>query len=343
MPLNGTEVVLTGLDEVQLRQAAPPAPGPHGVLVRTEATGVAFAEVQMRRGRYPAQPAFPFVPGYDLVGEVVAVGSATSWRVGQRVAAMPRTGAWAEYVEIRDRDLVELPAGIDPAEAVSLVVNGVTARQLLRASGAGRGRTALVHGAGGGIGTLLTQLAAAEGIRVIGTASARRHAALAHVGAELIDHRTEDVAARVAELAPDGVDAVFDPLGPASLPTSWRLLAPGGVLLSYGSSATLHDAGPWWRPYASIVGLLARWELARLLGRTGRRRARMYYVRADARFREDLTELFAMVRGGRLRPLIADRLGLQDAERALDLHLSGERTGRIVLLPGSDRAGGPKC
>lgn len=343
MTITGTEVVLTGLDQIEIRQAARPAPGPHGVLVRTEATGVAFAEVQMRRGRYPAQPAFPFVPGYDLVGEIVAVGSESSWRVGQRVAAMSRTGAWAEHVEVRDRDLVEVPAEIDPAVAVSLVVNGVTARQLLRASGIRSGRTALVLGAGGGIGTLLTQLAAAEGIRVIGTASARRHADLAHLGAELIDHRTEDVAARVAELAPGGVDAVFDPLGAASMRTSWRLLAPGGALLSYGSSATLHDSGPWWRPYAGIVGLLARWELARLLGRTGGRRARTYYVRGDARFRADLAELFRMVTAGQLRPLIAERLGLEEAERALDLHLSGEKTGRIVLLPGSHPAGGPEC
>lgn len=339
----GTEVVLTGLGEVTVQQAEMPEPGPHHVVVRTEAAGVAFAEVQMRRGRYPAQPAFPFVPGYDLVGEIVAVGPETSWRVGQRVAAMPRTGAWAEHVVIRDRELVEVSEGVDAAEAVSLVLNGVTARQLLRAANVRRGHSVLVHGIGGGVGTLLAQLAVADGIRVIGTASAHRHADLAGIGAELIDHRAEDVAAKVTELAPDGVDAVFDPLGPASLPTSWRLLAPGGALVSYGSSATLNDSGPWWRPYLGIVRLLVGWEIRRLLGRTGGRRARLYYVRADERSRADLAELLRMVASGRLRPLIAERLPLEEAERALDLHLSGEKTGRIVLLPGSHRAEGPKC
>jgi synaptic vesicle membrane protein VAT-1 len=339
----GTEIAFTGLGEVAVREADAPEPGPRGVVIRTEATGVSFAEVQMRRGRYPAQPAFPFVPGYDLVGEIVAVGPESSWRTRQRVAAMPRTGAWAEHVEVRDRDLVEVPADIDAAEAVSLVLNGVTARQLLRAANVRRGRTILVHGIGGGVGTLLAQLAAADGIRVIGTASAHRHADLADLGAELIDHRAEDVAARVRELAPGGVDAVLDPLGPSSLPTSWRLLAPGGTLISYGSATTLDDSGPWWRPYVGITRMLVGWELRRLLGRTAGRRMRLYYVKPGERFRADLAELFRMVTSGRLRPLIAERMPLQDAEQALDLHLSGKKTGRIVLLPGNRDAGNPKC
>ncbi|MEV0089873.1 medium chain dehydrogenase/reductase family protein [Saccharopolyspora sp. NPDC050642] len=339
IPTTGTEIVLTGLggtEVVTTRRSAPPAPGPHGVLVRVEATGVSFAEVQMLRGRYPAQPKFPFVPGYDLVGEVVAVGSAvTGWRPGQRVAAMPRTGAWAEYAEIRDAELVSVPDGVEAGDAAAMIVNGVTAWQMLhRAAKIRSGQTVLVHGVGGGVGVLLAKLGVAAGARVIGTASASRHEALRDIGIELIDHRTEDVDARVAELAPGGVDAIFDPLGPESLDRSWRLLAPGGSLHAYGSSATLHDAGPWWRPYLGLTRRLARWELARLLGRTGGRRARMYYIRPNAQFRTDLAELFRMVASGQLRPLVAERLPLESAARALDLHISGSRTGRILLIPG---------
>ncbi|QIZ34698.1 medium chain dehydrogenase/reductase family protein [Saccharopolyspora sp. ASAGF58] len=339
IPTSGTEIVLTGLggtEVVTTRRSAPPAPGPHGVLVRVEAAGVAFAEVQMLRGRYPAQPKFPFVPGYDLVGEVFEVGSAvTSWRPGQRVAAMPRTGAWAEYVEVRDSELVPVPDDIDAATAVSVVLNGVTAWQLLhRAAKVRRGQTVLVHGVGGGVGILLAQLGVAAGVRVIGTASARRHEALRDIGVELIDHRTEDVGSRVAELAPGGVDAIFDPLGPASLDRSWRLLTPGGSLHAYGSSATLHDDGPWWLPYLGLGRRLAGWELARLFGRTGGRRMRMYYVKPNAQFRTDLAELLRMVACGQLRPLVARRLPLESAARALDLHMAGTETGRIVLVPG---------
>ncbi|MBB5154886.1 medium chain dehydrogenase/reductase family protein [Saccharopolyspora phatthalungensis] len=344
VPSTGTEVVLTGTggtEVVTIRRSAPRPPGPHGVLIRVEATGVAFAEVQMLRGRYPAQPKFPFVPGYDLVGEVVEVGSAVAaWLPGQRVAAMPRTGAWSEYVEVRDSELVSVPDEVDAAAALAVVLNGVTAWQLLhRAAKVRSGHTVLVHGVGGGVGILLAQLGVAAGARVIGTASARRHEALRDIGVELIDHRTEDVRSRVAELAPGGVHAVFDPLGPESLDKSWQLLAPGGSLHAYGSSSTLHDTGPWWLPYVALTKRLARWELARLIGRTGGRRARMYYVKSNAQFRADLERLLRMVASGQLRPLIAQRLPLESAARALDLHISGTQTGRIVLVPGlsSDR------
>ncbi|KAA5833578.1 medium chain dehydrogenase/reductase family protein [Saccharopolyspora hirsuta] len=338
VPSSGIEVVFTGLggtEVVATRTSSPHPPRPHRVLVRTEAAGVAFAEVQMLRGRYPAQPRNPFVPGYDLVGEIVAVGPEVSgWRVGQRVAALPVTGAWAEHVELRDRDLVAAPEELDAADAVAVVLNGVTARQLLRAGNVRSGQTVLAHGVGGGVGILLAQLAVAAGLRVIGTASAHRHAALADLGMELIDHRTSDVRSRVAELAPGGVDAIFDPLGPTSLDESWRMLAPGGSLISYGSARTLHDPGPWWAPYLKIAGRIGRWELLRLLGRTGGRRARLYYVKSDEQFRADLAELFRMVGSGRLRPRIAGRFPLESAAQALDLHISGRETGRVVLVPG---------
>ncbi|RKT85257.1 NADPH2:quinone reductase [Saccharopolyspora antimicrobica] len=338
VPSSGIEVVFTGrggTEVVATRTSPVHPPGPHRVLVRTEAAGVAFAEVQMLHGRYPAQPRNPFVPGYDLVGEIVAVGpEVTGWRVGQRVAALPVTGAWAEHVELRARDLVAVPAELAAADAVAVVLNGVTAQQLLRAGNVRSGQTVLVHGVGGGVGILLSQLAVNAGLRVLATASARRHEALAGLGIELIDHRTSDVRSRVAELAPGGVDAIFDPLGPTSLDESWRMLAPGGTLVSYGSARTLHDSGPWWVPYLKTAGRIAKWEVLRLLGSTGDRRCRLYAIKSNERFRADLEQLLRMVASGQLRPRIAGRFPLEAAARALDLHISGRETGRIVLVPG---------
>nr|WP_255615281.1 MULTISPECIES: medium chain dehydrogenase/reductase family protein [unclassified Saccharopolyspora] len=337
--ITGRELVLTGLgapqDVLTSRETEHAAPGAGRVLVRVEAAGLSFAEVQMLGGRYPMQPAFPFVPGYDLVGEVVATGpGVTTCRPGQRVAAMTRTGAWAEHVELAAELAVVLPAQVPADEAVALVTNGVTAWQLLhRSARVPRGGTVLVHGAGGGVGSTLLQLCRLAGVRAIGTASGHRHERLAGLGAELVDHRTEDVGRRVRELAPSGVDAVFDPLGPDSLTRSWELLAPGGRLISYGSAGTLDDAGSWWKPYADVALRIARWEALRLLGRAGGRRARMYYVRADGRYRDDLAGLLRMLADGELHPLISHRLPLRDAARALDLHRSGKSTGKIVLLP----------
>lgn len=337
--ITGRELVLTGLGDPQdvltSRETEHSAPGAGRVLVRVEATGLSFAEVQMLSGRYPMQPAFPFVPGYDLVGEVVATGSGvTTCRPGQRVAALTRTGAWADHVEIAADTAVVVPGEVPADEAVALVTNGVTAWQLLhRSARVPRGGTVLVHGAGGGVGSTLLQLCRLAGVRAIGTASGHRHEALRELGADLVDHRTEDVGRRVRELAPAGVDAVFDPLGPGSLTRSWELLAPGGRLINFGSASTLDDDTSWWKPHVDVLRLIARWEALRLLGRTGGRRARMYYVRTDRHYRDDLRELLALLAGGELRPLISHRIPLADAAHALSLHRSGAATGKIVLVP----------
>jgi NADPH:quinone reductase-like Zn-dependent oxidoreductase len=127
----------------------------------------------MRRGRYFGQPEFPFVPGFDLVGTVLQAGPhVDSSLVGLRVATLTKTGGWASHAVVEARDSVIVPAGIDPADAETVVVNGVTAWQMLhRAARVKPGQTILVHGASGGVGGVLIQLAQHAGIRVIGAAS----------------------------------------------------------------------------------------------------------------------------------------------------------------------------
>src|ERR1700753_142488 len=148
--VTATEVVLPGVVEpsgLQLRERTLPAPAPGQVLVRVEAPGVSFAEQGMRRNRYPGQPKFPFVPGYDLVGVVTAVGADVDreW-TGKRVPALTKTGGWASYALIPAVTLVEVPAGVDPADAETLVGHGITARQMLHRSARGQpGQTLLVH------------------------------------------------------------------------------------------------------------------------------------------------------------------------------------------------------
>src|SRR3954464_12439732 len=112
------EVVLPGKVEpqgLQIRHGAVPTAGPGQVVIRMEATGVSFAEQQMRRGRYYDQPPFPFVPGYDLVGIVDAVGPGTDPALlGQRVAALTKVGGWASHVALDAADVVPVPDGLDP-------------------------------------------------------------------------------------------------------------------------------------------------------------------------------------------------------------------------------------
>ncbi|MFE9028969.1 medium chain dehydrogenase/reductase family protein [Streptomyces iakyrus] len=336
------EVVLPGRvepEELRIRRGAVPAPGPGQVVIRTEATGVSFAEQQMRRGRYYDQPPFPFVPGYDLVGTVLAAGEgADPALTGTRVAALVKVGGWASHVLVDAADVVPVPDGVGAAEAETLVVNGVTAWQMLHRKARVRaGHTVVVHGANGGVGSVLVQLALAAGARVIGTASARHHDALRDQGVVPVDYRAGDVAARVRALAPGGVDAVFDHVGGRGITDSWRLLAPGGTLVSYGSASTRDAEGSRQWP---VIKLLLRVWLWNAL--PNRRSACFYNVwagkalagnRFRSRLRADLTQVFAALQRGEVTARIAAQLPLARAAEALRLAESGTVAGKVVLVP----------
>ncbi|MET8699727.1 medium chain dehydrogenase/reductase family protein [Kitasatospora sp. NPDC004723] len=336
------EVVLPGVvapEGLEIRRGAVPQPGRGRVVIGVEATGVSFAEQQMRRGRYYDQPPFPFVPGYDLVGRVLAAGEGVDPALtGRRVAALVKTGGWASHVALDAADAVPVPDGLTPAEAETVVVNGITARQMLhRLARVRPGQTVLVHGASGGVGSVLVQLARAAGAAVIGTASARHHDALRELGAVPVDYRAGDVPARVRELAPGGVDAVFDHVGGRSVVDSWHLLAPGGTLVAYGSASTRDDTGSKQWPVLKILARTWFWNTL-----PNGRRAHFYNIWAGralgrdgfrARLREDLTELFDAVRRGEVSARVAAELPLTSAAEALRLAESGTVSGKVVLVP----------
>jgi NADPH2:quinone reductase len=330
------EIVLTergGPEKLRVDDTDSPMPGRGEVRVRVVASGVSFAEVQMLAHRYPMQPKYPFVPGYDLVGEVSEVGEeAAGVAVGDRVAALMVTGAWRTHVVVKADRVVPVPVDLDPGVAAAATMNGVTAWQMVHDKAAVRaGQTVLVHGASGGVGTLLVQLAVAAGARVLGTASAAKHEAVRALGAEPIDYRTEDVAARVRELAPGGVHAVFDHLGGESLRHSYGMLADGGVLISYGSATTIDEKNHWVMPYLRMLPRFGMWWLGRVTGRARGRRATFYAVRPGPAFNRALPQVYRLVAEGTLTPAIDKRLPMAKAPEALRLLMAGKATGKIVL------------
>jgi NADPH:quinone reductase-like Zn-dependent oxidoreductase len=332
----GTEVVMPhegGPGVLEVRRGDLPAPGPGQVVVRVEAAGVSFAEVQMLRGRYFGQPKFPFVPGYDLVGIVESVGEGVDGGLlGGRVAALTQTGAWAERVALGAEDVAPVPEGLDPADAVAAVTNGVTAWQMLhRAASVRPGQTVLVHGASGGVGTLLVQLARLAGAEVIGTASARKHQYVRSLGAVPVDYRDEDVPGRVREISPGGVDAVFDHVGGPGLVDSWRMLRTGGTLVTYGSASTLSGSGHWIKPYLPIFARVLLWNAVP----NGRRAAFYYVKRWPGFFRQDLAAVLSLVAEGKIEARVARRMPLEKASEALGLLASGGASGKVVLVPRS--------
>ena len=337
-----TEVVLPGVvepDGLIIQERPVPTPGDGQALVEMQAAGVSFAEQGMRRNRYPGQPKFPFVLGYDLVGVVAAVGAGVDPAlVGRRVAAVTKTGGWTTHAVLDARTLVPVPEGVDAAEAETVVVNGITAWQMLHRKARVRaGHTVVVHGANGGVGSVLVQLAQAAGAQVIGTASARHHDGLRERGVVPVDYRTDDVAARIRELAPHGVDAVFDHVGGRGIVDSWRLLAPGGTLVSYGSASTRDDEGSKQWPVLKLLGRVWLWNTL-----PNRRRAYFFNVwagralaknRFRARLRTDLTQVFAALQRGEVTAQIAAQLPLTRAADALRLAESGSVAGKVVLNP----------
>jgi NADPH:quinone reductase-like Zn-dependent oxidoreductase len=323
---------------LQIRQRTLPALAAEQALVRIEATGVSFAEQGMRRGRYPGQPKFPFVPGYDMVGTVVAVGADVDKAiVGTRVAAATKTGGWASHTIVAAADLVAVPSGLDPAEVEAVVVNGITAYQMLhRSARVQPGQTILVHGASGGVGSILVQLARHDGIRVLGTAAKRNHEALRALGVEPIDYH-ENVSEQVRQLAPNGVDAVFDHLGLDSFRTSFPLLAPGGTLVAYGTAARLEDDNSMIAMFLGMIARLYTWNFL-----PNKRRANFYNFWAGhslsiRKFRQrqhaDLTAVLDLLAQGELIPLVAARFPLTEAAAALTLAESRTTSGKVVLVP----------
>src|SRR3954471_17670988 len=162
--MEAREIELPGIGEpetLRLRTRPLPVPGAGEAVVRVEASGVSFAEQQMRRGKYYDQPKFPFVPGYDLVGIDES---------GQRVAALTKVGGWADRVILDRADLVPVPDGLSPEAVETVIVNGVTAwRMLRRRAKVGSGQASVVLGAAGGGGSVLGQLPRHAGIPGIGT------------------------------------------------------------------------------------------------------------------------------------------------------------------------------
>jgi NADPH2:quinone reductase len=335
------EVVLPGAvepDGLQVRTRELGGPGRGEVLVVVEATGVSFAEQAMRRDRYPGQPRFPFVPGYDLVGRVAETGSGVDPAlVGQRVAALTKTGGWASRVLLPAQDLLPVPEGLDAGEVETLVVNGITAWQMLhRSAKVAPGQTVLVHGANGGVGTTLAQLARHHGVRVIGAAHPRHHAALRELGVEPVDYADpEAMDAEVRALAPGGVDAVFDNLGGPTLRRSWRLLAPGGSLVS-SSIASVTTGNLVWA-FLRLLVRLAVWDVA-----PNGRSASFYDIwaghrtrpaRFRARLRTDLDAVLTLLAAGVLVPQVAARLPLTEAAEAMRVAEARTRVGKVVLVP----------
>jgi NADPH:quinone reductase len=243
-----TRIIVThygGPDTLRVVEEACPEPKDGEVRVRVLAAGVSAPDIMMREGIHPETPPVPFTPGWDLVGVVDRLGAGVSGiEPAQLVAALPIHGAYAEFVCLPQRELVPVPAGLDAAEAVSLVLNYVTAYQMLHRSGKVRsGQRVLIHGAAGGVGTALLQLGRLAGLEMYGTCSARDAAAVSELGGIPIDYKHQDFVTEIHRQTSEGVDVVFDSIG-----------ASAAAISGVPARRCVLAGGSW--PMASLASLL---------------------------------------------------------------------------------------
>lgn len=320
-----------------------PEPGAGEVRIKVIAAGTGFTDTMIRRGRYPDfKGPLPVTLGYDIVGIVDKAGPGVAAPPeNQTVADLCAVGGYAQYAIRPARYLVPVPEGIDPAEAVCMPLAYLTAFQMLtRYRRLPPGATILVIGASGTVGTALLDLARHLGLKAIGTCSAANMAVVERFGAAAIDYHVGDFVASVRRLTaarPDGggVDAAFDAIGGAHFDRSFACLAPGGLLIGYGSQTMaigregLMSAG---------LGLLRLklWNTLSFLLRG--RRALFYSITArrskhPEEFKSDLTALFKLLREGAISPVVIDRVPLAAASRVHARIDAGGLGGKIVLLP----------
>jgi NADPH2:quinone reductase len=231
---------------------------------------------------------------------------------------------------------------LDPAEAVALVLNYITAYQMLHRSAKARaGQRMLIHGASGGVGSAMLQLAKLAGVEMYGTCSAEGAATVRELGGIPIDYKYADFGNEIHRLTGDGVDAVFDGIGGENLRRSRDALREGGRVVTYGFQSKMRGGRMSSRsegrhPFRESAEL--SWYIVRNWFEPGQKSMVPYSIQwlmrlKPAWFRHDLLTLLDLLKQGKIKPLIAQRLPLDEARRAHEMLGEGGVLGKIVLLP----------
>ena len=304
----------------------PGVPEPGEALVRHEAVGLNFIDVYHRTGLYPL-PALPAIPGLEGAGIVEQIGEGvTDVGVGDRVAyAGIPPGAYAQIRRLPAHRLVKLPDSISSRQGAAMMLQGMTARYLLRGCYAVKtGDTILIHAAAGGVGSIVCQWDKHLGATVIGTVGSEKKAEIAKANGcdHPIVYSEEDFAARTREITDGaGVDVVYDSVGQATFMQSLDCLRPMGMMVSFGQSS-----GPV--PPVDLGVLAARGSLFLT------RPSLMAYTADRKDLLENAEDLFAVVANGAVRIEVNQTYPLAEAARAHQDLEARKTTGSTILIPG---------
>jgi len=333
-----------GPEVLEVQERPDPPVGPGEVRIAVKAAGINFADTLARTGLYRDAPKVPCVVGYEVAGEVESVGEGvSSVEPGERVLAGTRFNGQAELVTVRENLVYKLPERLSFEEGAAFPVNYATAQAgLVVMGGLEAGERVLIHAAAGGVGISATQVAKRIGAEVFGTASASKHDAIRAQGVDhAIDYRSQDFAQEVRRLTRgEGVDVVFDALGPSSFRKDYGLLRQGGRLIMYGASevqtgerrsvtAALRTLAkspfssmPWWKGLGLMnenkgvfgLNMLAWWDAEGSLDRV-------------------IGPLISGLQHGELRPTVAAAFSFDQASDAHRFIAQRRNIGKVVLVP----------
>ena len=307
-----------------------PSPGPGEVLVKADAIGVNYFDTLIRSGRYRWMPKLPFMLGNEMSGHVAAVGAGvTTLKVGQPVFIAGyeignRGGLYAEYAAVPEQAAWPLPSCVDP-DAATALTNYQLAWILLHHAARGvTPKTVVVYGAAGGVGTALVDVAKLAGARVIGTAgSAEKCSFVEARGAQAIDYSRENVVERVRALTDGhGADILFDHVAGKAFTDGLKMVAPLGMIVSYAVLGGMPETDL----FAAMRGNIEKSPAVRCF-------TMHTYDHMEEPRREAMARAAELIGSGKVKPAIAARFPLAEAQRAHELIESRGAMGKIVLKP----------
>jgi NADPH2:quinone reductase len=314
-----------GPEVLQWTDADKPVPAENEVLVEVKASGVNYADTARREGQYVVPTKLPYIPGAEVAGEIVEVGSGVkNFKQGDRVVALIESNGYSEYVAVDSRVLTPIPDGVDYEQAVALPLQGLSAYHVLKTMGRLEpGESVLIHAAAGGVGAIAVQLARIFGAgKIIATASTEEK--LEHAKAmgatHLVNYAEEGWADKVKEITEGkGVDVALEMVGGEVFNQTVKCLAPFGRLVIFGAAsgeqATFHP-GQLMRKNQAVIGFFLP-----------------QIMRKPELFQSSFKELLSYMASGELKLTIGGTYPLQKAAHVHEL-LQGRKTiGKLVLKP----------
>jgi NADPH2:quinone reductase len=305
-------------------------PGAGQLRVRVLAAGVGSTDLILLAGKYRFAPQIPVVPGYEVAGVVDAVGpGVTGFNVGDRVAALTVYGGFAEFLVRGSEHFLPVPDGVSDRDAAAVILNYITAWQMIyRVAKVEPGKTALVTGAAGGVGTAALQLLKLAGVKTYGAASAAKHGTVRSLGATPIDYRAGSLDRLTRALESLGVDYVFDAIGGANIGPCIGALRRGGTLVGFGFMGAATKLSQLAMFANIFIGARLRGRKGDFYGIT------LLYQKDHEPLREDLPKIFSLLAEKKIDPLVHSTFPLLDARKALELLATGSVEGKIVLIAG---------